>query len=257
MDAQEVIVLASARDDARRLWLRLFCRDQGVVQAQAFGVKGSSRRFSGGLSPTMWGRAWGAPSRGKLRLSGFELCAEHAPLRTDPFAFAGAAYACELAGALLAPGQADVQLFDALQETLRALSGGSFAGAWLRYWEIALLSQQGWVSAPGRCSECSAPGREFLQSAGHWRCPRHLAPGTRAYPAAAVSTLASLHASWLRQHRPPNWLIDGRFVEMAPADRAALRTWCWRWIDHHLASPLKSRGVLLELAGGEVGKSPS
>lgn len=257
MDAQGVIILASVRDDARRCWLRLFCQEQGVVQALAFGAKGASRRFSGGLSPTMWGSAWGERKRGKLQLSGFELSAEHAPLRADPFAFAAAAYACELAGALLAPGEPEPALFEALQETLGALAQGRYAGAWLRYWEIALLSRQGWVSAPGRCSACSAPGRDFLQSAGHWRCPRHLAPGTLAYPAATVSTLASLHQAWQDHQRAPQWLKDGRFVDMAPAHRAALRSWCWRWIDHQLPAPLKSRAVLLELAGGQAGLKPT
>lgn len=248
METQGTIVLASARDDAKRTWLRLFCNELGVVQALAFGAKGGSRRFSGGLSPTMWGQAWGERKKNKLRLSGFELSGDHAGLRADPFAFAAAAYACELAGALLAPGQADAALFGALKATLEALAQGRYAGAWLRYWEIALLSQQGWVSAPGRCSECAAPALAFLQSAGHWRCPRHLAPGVQSYPDHAVSTLASLHQAWQDRQSPPTWLVDGRFVELSAPFRAALRTWCWRWIDQQLAHPLKSRAVLLELA---------
>lgn len=254
MDPQETIVLASVRDDHKRTWLRLFCKELGVVQAVAFGAKGGSRRFSGGLSPTMWGQAFGARKKGKLALSGFELGAAHEGLRADPFAFAAASYACELAGALLAPGQADAALFEALQRTLGALAQGEFAGAWLRYWEIALLSAQGWVSEPGVCSECSAPGREFLQSAGHWRCPRHLAPGTQAYPASSVSTLASLHRAWQTDKSPPKWLVQGRYAELEPPFRAALRTWCWRWIDLQLAHPLKSRSVLLELGRGDLGK---
>lgn len=248
MEPQDTIVLASSRDDAKRTWLRLFAKELGVVQALAFGAKGGSRRFSGGLSPTMWGCAWGERKGSKLRLSGFELCGAHAGLRADPFAFAAAAYACELAGALMAPGQADAALFDALRISLEALAKSQYAGAWLRYWEIALLSQQGWVSAPGRCSECSAPGLAFLPSAGHWRCPRHLAPGTQAYPGPTVATLASMHQAWQRHQGPPKWLLDGRFVDLAAPYRAALRNWCWQWIDHQLAHPLKSRAVLLELA---------
>lgn len=250
MKPQGVVILASHQDSAKRTWLRLLSEQHGVVQAAAFGARAKSKRFSGGLAPTMWGQAWGEARAGKLRLAGFELEPEHIGLRGDPVAFAAAAYACELASVMLAHDERDAVLFALLREVLRALARHEHAGGWLRGWEIALLSQQGWMTQPGQCSVCGkTDAHAFLESTGQWRCETHATQWCSALQRRTVQALASIYTHVQQNREIAPWIRDGRFPELAPVHRAELRNWSWRWLDQHLVRPLKSRAVLLEIAG--------
>lgn len=255
MTPQGAVILAARQDDARRTWVRLLSPELGVVELAAYGAKGSRKRFSGGLSPTMWGQGWGqrGSARGgsKLQLQGFEVDLEHLGLREDPLRFAAAAYACELGSALLVQGGQDGAMFAPLQQCLRAIARGEHAGGWLRYWEIALLSHQGWITSPGVCLQCegdSPLALDFLEAAGQWRCVEHTESWAQSYRPDTVRALGNLHRAWIQEQSPVAWILDGRFPKLAPPVRAELRQWCWRWIDTQLPRPLKSRAILLDLA---------
>lgn len=259
MNPQQVVILAMRQDDRRRTWIRLLSESQGVVEVMAYGTQRSKRRFAGGLSPTMWGRAWGKLRSGKIQLAGFEPDQAHLSLRHDPVAFASAAYACELASTLLASDAEDALLHPALQRCIRDLAAGAFAGGCLRAWELALLTHQGWVSPPGRCSHCDETQAElatyFEAQGGQWRCAQHCTSWSVDYLPGTVRVLAQIHHSWVTEQRPPTWISQGRYAQLEAPIRAQLRHWSWAWIDAHLPRPLKSRAVLLDMVAGSQAKA--
>lgn len=232
----------------------LLCPSRGKVGLWVRAVARSRRRFPSGLSTAMWGQAQWAPAGKKLGLEGFEVQAPHLQLARDLQAFAAAAYACELSSRALAPGIPTPRIFLLLWELLGRLAQGEFPGFWLRCLELALLLEGGWIADAQLCSgrsDACAPGpRRYLDpKSGSLDCPAHQKAGALRLDATTATLLCDLQASLRRETMGP---FDGAaqsFAQQPPAVRRQLRQLCWRWIDEKIDPKLRSRAVLLELAG--------
>lgn len=256
MTEQSVVILDHRLDGERSSWVRLLSESQGLIQAKAYGSKRSKKRFAGGLAATMWGQAQLSVRAGKWQLSAFERDPAHLHLGQSLQAFAAAAYACELCRALLPEQDGAGAVFLTLREILSEFAKQAYPGGWLRFWELVLLSHQGWLSLPGRCHACEERGQStgdanfFVDATGQWRCAEHAPAYALELSKRCVGALASLNASWREGQAAPEWLVQGRYAALDGALRREIRAWCWRWTDRHLAYPLKSRAVLIEMGRG-------
>lgn len=256
MSDQLVVILDHRRDGEQNSWVRLLSESHGLMQAKAYGAQRSKKRFAGGLGATMWGTAQLRLRAGKWHLSSFDSDPAHLQLGPCVQGYAAAAYACELCSALLAEQDGGGPVFLTLRELLSHLSKGAYPGGWLRFWEVLLLSHQGWLSPPGRCHACEELGRRtgdanfFAETTGQWRCAEHAPAYAMEFSKRCVAALASLYGSWREQAKAPDWLAQGRYAALDGALRREIRAWCWKWTDRHLAYPLKSRAVLIEMARG-------
>lgn len=256
MSDQAVVILDHRRDGERNSWVRLLSESQGLIQAKAYGAGRSKKRFAGGLSATMWGVAQLQQRAGKWHLNSLETDALHLRLGQSLQGFAAAAYACELCSALLAEQDGGGAVFSTLRELLSQLAQEAYPGGWLRYWELVLLSHQGWLSPPGRCHACEEQGKRsgdanfFVEATGQWRCAEHAPAYALELSKRCVAALASFDASWRERQAAPEWLGQGRYAALDSALRREIRAWCWKWTDRHLAYPLKSRAVLIEMGRG-------
>ncbi len=245
----EGVVLRMVRVREADRVVTLLTRAGGVVSAVARGADKSRKRFGAALAPYVLGRATFAPrTRGELDvLDRFEPLRDHTRLAHDVVGHAHAAYATELAGALVVAGSPDPGVLELLCETYALLEQGPLTPAALRAFELALLDHVGVRPALDRCATCGRedgldpalldPGR------GGALCSVCAAHGHgRPIDAEARLALVELQGCSVAEAlaRPP----------VSPELTRAVRAAGHALAHVHLRQPLRSLGFLAQLRGG-------
>jgi DNA repair protein RecO (recombination protein O) len=238
----------------------LLTPEQGKVDAAARNARRSTRRFSGGLSPGMRGRAMLSRSRratsSLMRLGSFEQTALHTEVGRDLTRFAYVAYVCELTDAFVFGRQTDPRLFAALCTTLEAIldpAASPPSAVILRRFELLLLRELGLLPAFRRCAVC---GRALVEGEGEGGeelafdvlqggalCSRHGDRGAQI-PATIIVAAAALCAL-----EPPRALMK-RIADEPASFRRALRDITFGALRQHLRRPLRSLVLFQQLALG-------
>ncbi|MBX6377649.1 MAG: DNA repair protein RecO, partial [Clostridia bacterium] len=165
--AEAVVLKGSEFGEADRL-ITCLTPDRGLVRAVARGARRPHSRLGGVLLPfahvdlLCWrGRSLDGISQAELR-EGFR------PLRESLARMARAAFACELAGALVPERQASPAAFRLLLSALRALVESAHPDRVLLAYTLQAVSLAGFQP---RLDACAACGRDLPPTAALWWSP--------------------------------------------------------------------------------------
>ncbi len=240
----------------------LLTSHHGKVEAAARNARKSKRRFAGGLSPGMRGRATLARGRRSsssslMRLNGFEPTVLHVDVGRDLTRFAFVAYVCELTDELVLGQQPDPTLFAEVCGALDVILGQSASppsAAALRRFELVLLRELGLLPALRQCAVCGRTARTpaatevaFDPRLGGVLCAEHGVRATRIDATVlAVAATLCVDEAGAEQTRAALAEIDQR-----PAGfRRGLRDVTYGVLRQHLRRPLRSLALFRQLAIG-------
>ncbi|RMG99024.1 MAG: DNA repair protein RecO [Deltaproteobacteria bacterium] len=247
----EAVVLRTAPLGEADLLVTLFGRTLGRVRCAARMARRSTRRFAGGLAVGGRGRARVALVPGGLgRLHAFVPSKDAPALSRELRAFACRGYVAELTDALLAEGDPDPEVFDALVRAVHVLDDPTGAAVpILRWYEIVLLRRLGAMPALDRCAVCGAAtdaeNVSFAWERGGALCRDH-ATGGAGVPAEVLAAVGSFAA----------WSGEGRGPELDAATLRFVRGFLQRALAPHLRRPLRSLSVLRDLLRDPAGGGP-
>ncbi len=178
----------------------LLTEEFGKLTGIAKGAKNSRRRFANSLEPLARVRVHfrQRPHASLAFLESCELLASTAAF-SDPARFAYASYVVELSDRLTLEDDPVPAMFGLLDEALAELERGPATNAFLRGFELQLLTHAGFEPQLDRCARCQQPwpeGAPVAQSVGHgtFTCARCKSEGdaTVAVDAALLPLLAAL-----------------------------------------------------------------
>jgi DNA repair protein RecO (recombination protein O) len=227
----------------------LLSRERGKLVAFARGARASKRRFGGGLEPFTQVTAELAERGGgdaMARLDSVSVDRSFHQIRGELARIGCAAYAVELAGALVRDHEPHAALFDLLVEYLGRLDAGPARPVELRVFELVALEASGFQPRLDGCARCGAAagvegrGAAFSPSDGGLLCERCQvgAVGTTRLSADSVEALRRLQA--------------GRFGEggegISPPVGRELREALGRFVEQVLGHRLQARRFLDEVA---------
>jgi DNA repair protein RecO (recombination protein O) len=242
----QAIVLRAVATGESDLVVNMMGRSTGRISAIARSARKSTRRFGGGLGLAATGTATvrERPGAELAFLESFEVARGRHGFGADLGSTAQAGYVSELCDQLCAPRQADVAVYDWLEEFLDALDDRGPSAVRLRAFELGLLQRLGLGSDFASCVACGRrdlgeetvrlePERGGITCAGCARRGTPLSPEVRR-------ALVDLHdlplgtAEQLTPSREINLACRAAVVELfAP----------------HLVRPLKSLEFLRKLQG--------
>lgn len=159
----------------------LLTEEAGKLTGIAKGARNSRRRFANSLEPLARVRVHfrQKPGASLAFLESCELLAPTAPF-ADPTRFAYGSYLVELADRLTVEADPVHDLFDLLDTALAVLESGPATPAFLRAYELQLLSRAGFEPQLDRCGRCERP----WATEGAWLCAHQ---GTLACDACRTS----------------------------------------------------------------------
>jgi DNA repair protein RecO (recombination protein O) len=227
----------------------LLSRERGKLVAFARGARASKRRFGGGLEPFTQVTAelaarGGGDAMARLDSVSVERSFHH--VRGDLARIGCAAYAAELAGALVRDHEPHAALFDLLVEYLGRLDAAPARPAELRIFELGALEGSGFQPRLDGCARCGeaagvgAAGAAFSPVDGGLLCERCQADavGTTRLSAEAVAAL--------RRFQQGGFGAAGE--GMSPAVGRELREALGRFVEQLLGHRLQARRFLDEVA---------
>jgi DNA repair protein RecO (recombination protein O) len=221
--------------------------DFGKLTGIAKGAKNSRRRFANSLEPLARVRVHfrQKPSANLAFLESCELLSSTAAF-SDPARFAYASYLVELADQMTLEDDPVRSLYALLDEALAALEHGPATAAFLRGFELQLLTRAGFEPHLDSCTRC---GRRWPEgepvalslSHGTFACTqcRREEDGTVAIEAALLPRLAELKQLPLVACRERGLGALGREASQLTGHLLAL----------HLTRPLRSVKLIDQLAG--------
>lgn len=223
----------------------LLTEEAGKLTGIAKGARNSRRRFANSLEPLARVRVHfrQKPGAGLAFLESCELLAPTAPF-AEPARFAYGSYLVELADRLTVEADPVHDLFDLLDQALALLESGPASTAFLRAFELQLLSRAGFEPQLDRCARCQQP----WEAAEAWLCAHH---GTLACAACrtdqdAPTSIAAAVLPLLAdlQTRPLPACRERVLGELA-GDAAQVTG---RLLALHLVRPLQSVKLIEQLA---------
>lgn len=225
----------------------LLARGHGKLAAFARSARVSRRRFGGALEPFTLVHAELSGQGGGDRLLRLDSVsperAFHA-IRGDLARIACAAYATELAGALVRDHEPHDELFDLLVDYLARLDAAPARPATLRAYELAALAAAGYQPRLDACARCGEPlpdgGLVFSPEDGGplcQRCGPAAGPGRLPLSAGGLEALRRLQAGGLDAGEGPLAGAAGR------ESREVLE----RFLTHTLGRRLQARRFLDEV----------
>ncbi len=221
--------------------------DFGKLTGIAKGARNSRRRFANSLEPLARVRVHfhQKPNAGLAFLESCELLTSTAAL-SDPSRFAYGSYLAELADQLTREDDPVRGLYALLDEALGELERGPATTAFLRGFELQLLSQAGFEPQLDRCTRCQrawADGEPVYLSSryGTLACPRCRSEeeATVAIDQPVLPLLAELKGLSLGACR-------SRPLGALASDAAQLTG---RLLALHLARPLRSIKLIEQMVG--------
>jgi len=236
----------------------LLSRERGKLVAFARGARASKRRFGGGLEPFTRVTAelasrGGGDAMARLDSVSVERSFHH--VRGDLARIGCAAYAVELAGALVRDHEPHAALFDLLVEYLGRLDEAPALPAELRVFELEALEAAGFQPRLDGCARCGREagagglGAAFSPADGGVLCD--------GCEAAAVGTtrLSGPTVAVLRRFQLGGFDAAGEVIS-AQVGRE-LREALGRFVEHQLGHRLQARRFLDEVASlpGEPGSA--
>jgi DNA repair protein RecO (recombination protein O) len=243
----QAIVLRAVATGESDLVVNMLGRLTGRISAIARNARKSTRRFGGGLGLAATGTATlrERPGAELAFLEGFEVVRGRHGFGADLGSTAQAGYVAELCDQLSAPRQADVGVYDWLEEFLDALDDRGPSAVRLRAFELGLLQRLGLGSDFASCVACGRRdlGDEVVRlepERGGITCPGCARRGTPLSSEVrhALLDLRDLSLGAAEQLAPSR--------EINLACRAALV----ELFAPHLVRPLKSLEFLRKLQGG-------
>ena len=170
----------------------------------------------------------------------------------EPGKFAYASYLVELADRFTAEAQPAPEIYALLSQGLEGLRQGPATAGFLRAFELHLLHGAGdepRIDACGTCHRSVADGGEFFFDPveGMLRCPGCRAPGAVAGP-FSMQTLAALQAL------KGLTLAEARERRWSGTNAAEAGQLMGYLLAQHLASPLRSVGLIAALSGREASR---
>jgi DNA repair protein RecO (recombination protein O) len=228
----------------------LFVEGLGKVDALARGARKSRRRFSGGLTVGLRGRAWISPGRGGLaEFRGFNADPRHLCLGQDLEVFAYAHYICELCDELTPLGEGNNDVYALGDEALLELYVHGAHPSVLRRFEWGMLNALGIAWPLETCAQCGQAAVErdgcvaFRQAGGGSLCLAHLPANPEAIlwlPQALVDLLlASADGSPIPR---------AEFEAISAPARRELRHALFSSLSSQLRAPLRSLAILGQFA---------
>lgn len=227
----------------------LLSRERGKLVAFARGARASKRRFGGGLEPFTQVTAelserGGGDAMARLDSVSVERSFHH--IRGDLARIGCAAYAAELAGALVRDHEPHAALFDLLLEYLARLDAAPALAAELRVFELGALEAAGFQPRLDGCARCGGEagagerGAAFSPADGGLLCERCGADavGTTRLSGAAVAAL--------RRFQRAGFGEAGEGI--SPAVGRELREALGRFVEQLLGHRLQARRFLDEVA---------
>ncbi len=224
----------------------LLSEDFGKLTGIAKGARNSRRRFPNSLEPLARVRVRfrQRPGAGLAFLESAELLAPTTPF-AEPVRFAYGSYLIELADRMTLEDEPARDRYALLAEALDELERGPATTAFLRAFELQLLSHAGFEPQLERCARCERAWRDDETA---WLSLHHgtLACGPcRPMDEAPLEVAAALLARLERLKSQP--LASARATPFAAmAAEAALLT--GRLLALHLARPLQSVKLIEQLA---------
>ncbi len=223
----------------------LLTEEAGKLTGIAKGARNSRRRFANSLEPLARVRVHfrQRPGAGLAFLESCELLTPTAPF-ADPARFAYGSYLVELTDRLTVEADPVHDLFELLDTALVVLESGPASSAFLRAFELQLLSRAGYEPQLDRCARCeqswTAEGAWLCAHQGTIACDR-CRTGQDAPRAIAAAVLPQLE----RLKSLP--LAECRHHSLGPfAADAALLT--GHLLALHLVRPLQSVRLIEQLA---------
>jgi DNA repair protein RecO (recombination protein O) len=234
--------------DADRV-VTLLSRERGKLVAFARGARASRRRFGGGLEPFTQVTAelaerGGGDAMARLDSVSVERSFHH--VRGDLARIGCAAYASELAGALVRDHEPHEALFDLLVDYLGRLDDAPARPAELRVFELGALEAAGFqprLDACARCGEAAGDGGDgaaFSPADGGLLCERCQAGavGTTSLSGEAVAALRRFQQGGFRD------MGEG----ISPPVGRELREALGRFVEQLIGHRLLARRFLDEMA---------
>jgi DNA repair protein RecO (recombination protein O) len=227
----------------------LLSRERGKLVAFARGARASRRRFGGGLEPfTLVAAELGERGGGEAmaRLDSVSVERAFHNVRGDLSRIGCAAYAVELAGALVRDHEPHPSLFDRLVEYLGRLDAAPARPAELRIFELGALEAAGFQPRLDGCARCGeaigAPpaGAAFSPADGGLLCQRCQAG------AVGLTRLSGEAVAALRRFERDGF--GGAGEGLSPAAGRELREALGRFLEQQLGHRLKARFFLDEVA---------
>jgi DNA repair protein RecO (recombination protein O) len=227
----------------------LLSRERGKLVAFARGARASRRRFGGGLEPFTLVAAELAERGGgdaMARLDSVSVERSFHPIRGDLARIGCAAYAVELAGALVRDHEPHASLFDLMVEYLGRLDAAPARPAELRVFELGALEAAGFQPRLDGCARCGAPagegerGAAFSPTDGGLLCDR--------CQVGAVGTTRLSRDSVEALRRFQRERFAGAEAPISPAVGRELREALGRFVEQLLGHRLQARRFLDEVA---------
>lgn len=224
-------------------------RDHGKLTGIAKGARNSRRRFVNSLEPLARVRLH-FRTRPNASLAFFESAELLHPLIVEPTRFAYASYLGELTEQLTGEGHPVAEVYDLLEEALAALDSGPASSAFLRAFELRLLTRTGYDPQLARCAGCgqtldATPAIHVEPARGNWRCSACRTADAIGFeaPGAAARELLAL------RDLP---LADCQARPLGPTAGAIARI-TGRLLEVHLQRPLRSLKLIAQLTGDQAG----
>ncbi|MFH0771636.1 MAG: DNA repair protein RecO [Candidatus Omnitrophota bacterium] len=159
-------------------------------------------------------------------------------------AIAHASYLCELLDAMTEPSESNVEIYELLYNSFKALSAGEDANKVTRVFELRLLSHLGMAPSLKECVCCaadiSAAGAKFSFNQGGMLCENCLSrdPYARTVKKGTIETLNHIKKSKLES------LLR---LKISKSIEDELGAFVGKLLESHLDKPLKSKKFLEEV----------
>ncbi len=231
----------------------LLSRERGKLVAFARGARASKRRFGGGLEPFTLVTAelaerGGGDAMARLDSVSVERAFPH--VRGDLARIGCAAYAAELAGALVRDHEPHAALFDLLVAYLGRLDAAPARPAELRVFELGALDAAGFQPRLDGCARCgeAAGGPEEGEAGGAAFSPVDggLLCGRCQAGAVGLTRLGAGSVAALRRLQQGGFAAAGE--GLTPAAGRELREALGRFVEQLIGHRLQARRFLDEVA---------
>lgn len=224
----------------------LLTEDAGKLTGIAKGAKNSRRRFANSLEPLARVRVHyrQRPGASLAFLESCELLAASTPF-TDPARFAYGSYVTELTDRMTVEEDPHHDLYALLHEALAEIEQGPATSAFLRGFELQLLTKAGFEPQLDGCMRCNRP---WGDDAPAWIATHH---GTLSCTACRSQEEATVEVAGAVLRRlaalKATSLADCRTQSLGPLAAEAGQV-TGRLLALHLARPLQSVKLIEQLA---------